>query len=79
MNGNWHTTDYEVGDALIFHSLTVHKALPNETDEHIRLSLDNRYQSANDVINDKQLQPHLSGAGTRWGWDSIYGDLPKDD
>ena len=79
LSGNWHTTDYEVGDALIFHSLTVHKALPNETDEHVRLSLDNRYQSANDVINDKQLQPHLSGAGTRWGWDSIYGDWPKDD
>ncbi len=79
LSGNWYTTDYEVGDALIFHSLTVHKALPNETDEHIRLSLDNRYQSANDVINDKQLTPHLSGAGSRWGWDSIYAGWPEDD
>ena len=70
LSGSWHTTDYEVGDALIIHSLTVHKALPNETDEHIRISLDNRYQSASDVINDRQLQPHLSGGGTRWGWDS---------
>ena len=75
LSGNWHTTDYEVGDALIFHSLTVHKALPNETDERIRLSLDIRYQSA----NDKQLTPHLSGAGTRWGWGSIYQYWPDND
>ena len=79
LSGSWHTTDYEVGDALIFHSLTVHKALPNETDEHIRISLDNRYQSASDVINDRQLQPHLSGGGTRWGWDSIYQEWPDND
>ncbi len=79
LQGSWHTTNYEIGDALIFHSLTVHKALPNQTDEIMRISLDNRYQAATDVINDRQLQPHLSGSGQRWGWDEIYDDWTPDD
>ncbi len=79
LEGAWHTTDYEVGDVLAFHSLTVHKALPNQTGELMRISLDNRYQAAGDVINDRQLQPHLSGSGQRWGWDEIYGDWQPGD
>ena len=43
--GDWVTTDYEMGDALIFHSLTLHQALPNVTDDRLRVSLDNRYQA----------------------------------
>ena len=30
--GEWVTTDFEIGDCLIFHSLTVHQALPNLTE-----------------------------------------------
>ena len=29
LEGEWVTTDYAIGDTLIFHSLTVHQALPN--------------------------------------------------
>ena len=39
----WHSTDYECGDALFFPALTIHKALPNYTQDRLRLSLDNRY------------------------------------
>jgi len=39
----WLTTAYEPGDLLIFHSMTIHRALPNRS-ERIRLSLDARYQ-----------------------------------
>lgn len=39
----WLTTDYRPGDLLIFHSLMIHRALPNSSDR-IRLSLDTRYQ-----------------------------------
>ena len=39
----WLTTDYRPGDFLIFHSLMIHRALPNISDR-IRLSLDARYQ-----------------------------------
>ena len=78
LTGSWYTTDYELGDALIFHSLTVHKALPNITDEQIRLSLDNRYQGITDTINEDQLNPHLSAAGERWGWDDVYREWSGD-
>ena len=40
---NWLTADYRPGDLLIFHSLMIHRALPNTSDK-IRLSLDARYQ-----------------------------------
>lgn len=39
----WLTTDYRPGDLLFFHSLMIHRALPNVSDR-IRLSLDARYQ-----------------------------------
>ncbi|HLJ11713.1 MAG TPA: phytanoyl-CoA dioxygenase family protein [Planctomycetaceae bacterium] len=39
----WLTTDYRAGDVLVFHSLMLHRALPNRSDR-IRLSLDARCQ-----------------------------------
>lgn len=39
----WLTADYRPGDLLMFHSLMIHRALPNGSDR-IRLSLDTRYQ-----------------------------------
>ena len=68
LGGEWLTTDYQPGDALIFHSLAIHQALPNLTDDRIRLSVDYRYQSPNQPILDFCLKPHNSG-GT---WDEIY-------
>lgn len=41
----WATTDYRVGDVIVFHCLTPHAALPNGTDR-LRLSADYRWQSA---------------------------------
>ena len=41
----WLTTDYKPGDLLMFHSLTLHWALPN-TSDRIRLSIDTRAQPA---------------------------------
>ena len=40
----WVAGDFKVGDFLVFHSYTVHKALPNLTIDRMRLSTDNRYQ-----------------------------------
>lgn len=39
----WLTADYQPGDVLVFHNLTIHWALPNVSDR-IRLSIDNRVQ-----------------------------------
>ena len=43
LQGPWLTTEYAPGDLLLFHSLSVHRALPNRSGR-IRLSLDGRFQ-----------------------------------
>jgi hypothetical protein len=42
--GQWVTGDFAAGDLVLFHSHTVHKALPNITPDRLRISTDNRYQ-----------------------------------
>ena len=69
--GEWVTTDFEIGDCLIFHSLTVHQALPNLTEDRLRVSLDNRYQSMDVPISESQVKPHLSRL-TEQTWEDIY-------
>jgi len=69
--GTWLSSDYEMGDALIFPSLTVHQALPNLTPDRLRVSLDNRYQALSQPIAEHQLLPHLT-RGSRQTWDDIY-------
>ncbi len=64
----WATADYEVGDVLLFHALTVHAALPNESGE-LRLSLDTRYQSVKDKVRPGVLGVH--GSPPLPGWDVI--------
>jgi hypothetical protein len=54
---DWATIDYEPGDVLVFHSLTVHGALPNVADR-LRLSVDYRYQAASDPVAPPTLRPH---------------------
>jgi hypothetical protein len=67
LDGSWVIGPLEAGDVLIFHSLTVHKGVPNLTDR-LRLSLDNRYQRASEPICERCLQPY-AGCGT---WEEIY-------
>ena len=52
----WATADYASGDVLMFHCLTVHRALNNVTADRLRVSVDYRYQpsshpGAEDVLN----------------------------
>jgi hypothetical protein len=73
----WHTTDYEIGDTLIFPALTLHRALDNVTEDRLRVSLDNRYQAVGDPIADHMLQPHLQ----HWSpldWEDVYRDWKSD-
>lgn len=55
---DWATFDYEVGDAILFHSLVVHAGSPNRSDR-LRLSLDFRYQPASEPIARANLYAHL--------------------
>ena len=72
----WHTIDYEMGDTLIFPALTIHKALPNYTEDKLRLSLDNRYQAVGDTIADHMLEPH---GPCGLSWEEIYRDWESDE
>ncbi|WP_283134529.1 phytanoyl-CoA dioxygenase family protein [Rhizohabitans arisaemae] len=72
----WATTDYRVGDVLIFHCLTAHAALPNTT-ERLRLSGDYRWQSSAQEIPADALLPHLHGPVP--GWDELSRDWSSTD
>jgi ectoine hydroxylase-related dioxygenase (phytanoyl-CoA dioxygenase family) len=56
----WHSSDFAAGDALFFHAYTIHKALPNKTNDRLRISTDNRYQHEGDAIDPGALKPHFN-------------------
>ncbi|MCZ6676956.1 MAG: phytanoyl-CoA dioxygenase family protein [Candidatus Poribacteria bacterium] len=68
LNLTWVSTDYRMGDVLLFQSLTVHKALPNQTRNRLRLSVDYRYQGQSQPITAGSLLPHFN----RMSWAEIY-------
>lgn len=78
IEGEWHTTNYELGDTLIFPAVTIHQALPNVTEDKLRVSFDNRYQLVSDQIAYHMTQPHLQGMNPI-NWDDIYEDWDQDD
>jgi ectoine hydroxylase-related dioxygenase (phytanoyl-CoA dioxygenase family) len=71
---DWVGGDLRLGDALIFHSLTVHRALPNRG-EAMRLSVDYRFQREGDALTEGCLKPHFG----RLSWDDIYAGWQRDD
>ncbi len=72
----WYSTDYEAGDTLIFPALMIHRALPNYTEDRLRLSLDNRYLAVGDLIADHMLDPHGPAGLT---WEEVYEDWELDE
>ena len=54
----WHTGDFAAGDVLVFHSHTIHKALPNLTPDRLRLSTDNRYTCKDAEVADLSRKSH---------------------
>jgi hypothetical protein len=78
MEGTWHSTDYQLGDCLVFNSLMIHQALPNLTEERLRISLDHRYQHAGLPIAEHMLQPHLQGLHP-FTWEEVYAGWDNDE
>lgn len=72
----WHSADYECGDALFFPALTIHKALPNYSEDRLRLSLDNRYLKVGEEIAEHMLLPH---GPSQLRWEDIYPHWRHDD
>ena len=71
----WVSSDYEVGDLLLFHSHTVHKALPNVTKKQIRISADFRYSALSQPVVADGLEPHFG----RLDWTEIYKNWTNPD
>lgn len=78
LSGRWLSTNFEAGDALFFPATTVHQALPNATENLMRISLDNRYQREGGRIAEHMLRPHLYDFH-KLDWDEIYRDWKSDD
>jgi len=70
----WVGGDLRLGDALIFHSLTVHRALPNRGGS-LRLSVDYRFQREGEALTAGCLEPHFG----RLSWDDVYTGWERDD
>jgi len=70
----WVGSDFACGDVVVFHSLTVHRALPNVIPGRLRLSVDYRYQPLSHPVHESSMLPHYA----RLTWDEIYADW-KDD
>ena len=68
--------DFELGDTLIFGCLMVHGALPNKTEDQLRISLDNRYMKRGLPISEHMLTPHLNAG--RLTWEKVYEDWSED-
>ena len=68
----WVGGPFQQGDVLFFHSMCVHRGAPN-TGQRLRLSVDARYQRADEPIAPGSLQPH-SQPHT---WEEIYAQWPE--
>ena len=54
LESRWLTTDYELGDLLVFSMYTMHASMDNLTNR-LRLSTDTRYQLASDPVDERWI------------------------
>jgi ectoine hydroxylase-related dioxygenase (phytanoyl-CoA dioxygenase family) len=73
LEGRWVSGDFAAGDVLLFHSMTVHKGLPNRSDK-LRMSMDVRYQLVSQPFNIDNANPD----GQPLSWEEIYADWRSD-
>jgi len=70
----WVSGAFAVGDVLIFHSLLVHKGVPNRGDR-LRMSMDVRFQRVSDPFN----PDNANADGQPLPWDDIYAGWSSDE
>jgi len=73
--GDWVGGQINAGDVLIFHSLTVHAALPNISNQ-LRISMDCRFQNYKRAINPAELV--FPGSSRSRSWESTYAGWQSD-
>jgi 1-deoxypentalenic acid 11beta-hydroxylase len=74
----WVTADYRQGDMLVFHCHTVHRGLPNNSDQ-VRLSLDVRCQPARRPLNFQARTTTLEQVAYRRSVKEVAVDLGIDE
>lgn len=62
LGGRWLTSDFRMGDLLVFGMFTAHASLDNGGDT-IRLSSDSRYQLASEPVDERWIGEHPVGHG----------------
>ena len=67
LEGRWVSSGFTLGDVLIFHSMAVHKGVPNRSDR-LRMSMDVRYQLVSEPFN----PDNANADGQPLAWDDIY-------
>lgn len=73
--GEWAGGPINAGDVLIFHSLTIHAALPNLS-KQMRISIDCRFQDYARTLNPANLA--FAGESGK-SWEKTYSTWPSDD
>jgi ectoine hydroxylase-related dioxygenase (phytanoyl-CoA dioxygenase family) len=71
LTGAWSTATFCAGDALVFHCMSVHRALPNLTGS-VRLSVDFRCQAASEPVCELTVREDPTQT-----WDDLYATLPE--
>ncbi|MBM3523034.1 MAG: phytanoyl-CoA dioxygenase family protein [Alphaproteobacteria bacterium] len=71
--GRWASGSFVVGDVLFFHSMTVHKGVPNRSDR-LRMSMDVRFQRVDEPFNFDNANPD----GQPLSWEEVYADWKSD-
>lgn len=74
LEGRWASGDFRLGDVLIFHSMTVHKGLPNVSGK-LRMSMDVRYQPVDEPFCAVNARPD----GQPLSWEEVYAEWKSDE
>ena len=75
--GEWVSGQINAGDVVIFHSLTVHAASPNVSNQ-LRISMDCRFQNYGGVLDPSTLVFPGSSKGGR-SWETTYANWRSND
>jgi hypothetical protein len=73
LEGRWATSSFAAGDVLIFHSMLVHKGVPNRSDR-LRMSIDVRFQRVDAPFNFDNAQTD----GQPLSWEDVYAHWRSD-
>jgi hypothetical protein len=75
--GDWVGGGINAGDAVFFHSLTVHRSTLS-TSSHLRFSVDCRFQSYDEAVSPLEIVFPNQGKGGR-SWEATYANWEHDD